>query len=141
MNGVPDRIIKFIKKHHLLTLATVDKDGTWCCSCFYAYLPEENIFIITSDNSTKHINNLSYSDKVSGTIALETKIIGLIRGIQFAGEIKKLEGSELKTAEKAYLKRFPVARLMETNLWSISPNFIKMTDNRLGFGKKLIWEV
>jgi len=99
------------------------------------------MLIITSDNSTKHIKNLSFSNKVSGTIALETKIIGLIRGIQFAGEIKKLEGNELKIAEKAYLKRFPIARLMETTLWSISPKIIKMTDNRLGFGKKLIWEL
>ncbi|MBS4014143.1 MAG: pyridoxamine 5'-phosphate oxidase family protein [Bacteroidetes bacterium] len=141
MNTVPEKIIKFIKKHHLLNLSTVDQDGTWSCSCFYAYLPEENMLIITSDNSTKHIKNLSFSNKVSGTIALETKIIGLIRGIQFAGEIKKLEGNELKIAEKAYLKRFPIARLMETTLWSISPKIIKMTDNRLGFGKKLIWEL
>jgi hypothetical protein len=27
----------------------------------------------------------------------------------------------------------------ELHLWSLTPDFIKMTDNRLGFGKKLIW--
>jgi len=25
-------------------------------------------------------------------------------------------------------------------LWGIEPDFIKMTHNRLGFGKKLIWQ-
>ncbi len=24
-------------------------------------------------------------------------------------------------------------------LWSITPTFLKLTDNTLGFGKKLIW--
>jgi uncharacterized protein len=35
--------------------------------------------------------------------------------------------------------RFPVAALMDTRLWIVRLTFIKMTDNRLGFGKKLIW--
>ncbi len=30
--------------------------------------------------------------------------------------------------------------LMETNLWIVELTYIKMTDNRLGFGKKLIWK-
>jgi uncharacterized protein YhbP (UPF0306 family) len=54
--------------------------------------------------------------------------------------MQELEGDELKKARSAYLKRFPIARLMpDLNLWILSPDFIKMTDNRFGFGKKLIW--
>lgn len=140
MNPIPDRIIKFINKHHLLSLATQDKHGPWCCSCFYVYLPRENIFVVTSDYDTKHIQNLDNSINVSGTIALETKIIGKIRGIQFTGVMKELAGEKLKIAKRAYLKRFPVAIAMKTTLWEISPNLLKMTDNRLGFGKKLIWQ-
>jgi uncharacterized protein YhbP (UPF0306 family) len=30
--------------------------------------------------------------------------------------------------------------LMDTHLWVVKLTYIKMTDNRLGFGKKLIWE-
>ena len=33
------------------------------------------------------------------------------------------------------------ARLMETHLWEMKLTFAKMTHNRLGFGKKLIWEI
>lgn len=140
MNPLPERILKFIKKHHLLSLATIDNDGLWCCSCFYTYIAEENIFVFTSDVNTKHIQNLQNSNKVAGTIALETKIIGKIRGIQLAGTIEKLEGEKLKTAEKAYKKKFPIAMLMNTTLWGVTPDIIKMTDNRLGFGKKLYWK-
>jgi uncharacterized protein len=141
MNELPDRIIKFIKKHHLLTLATMDENGPWCCSCFYTFIKEENLFVITSDIKTKHIQNIRNSKNVAGTIALETKIIGKIRGIQFSGTLEELEDDKLKIAKKAYLKRFPIARLMETTLWGISLKYVKMTDNRLGFGKKIIWEL
>jgi uncharacterized protein YhbP (UPF0306 family) len=43
-------------------------------------------------------------------------------------------------AKSAYLKRFPYAALMNTSLWIVDVSYIKMTDNRMGFGKKLIWE-
>jgi uncharacterized protein YhbP (UPF0306 family) len=45
----------------------------------------------------------------------------------------------LKKSKKAYLKKFPVALLMETTLWVVGITYLKMTDNRLGFGKKIVW--
>ena len=44
-----------------------------------------------------------------------------------------------KTARKTYLKRFPFAVLGSTPLWAVELNFAKLTNNRLGFGKKLVW--
>ena len=41
---------------------------------------------------------------------------------------------------RGLLKKFPYAVLMKTTLWILEIEYIKMTDNRLGFGKKLIWE-
>ena len=98
------------------------------------------MFVFTSDKNTKHINDIAQQKFVAGAIALETKIIGKIRGIQFTGIIKELEGEELKTAKKAYLRAFPYAILKKTHLWGVEVDFIKMTDNRLGFGKKIIWK-
>jgi len=51
-----------------------------------------------------------------------------------------LKGEELKMAKEQYVKAYPYARLMETHLWEMELTFAKMTHNRLGFGKKLIWE-
>jgi uncharacterized protein len=45
----------------------------------------------------------------------------------------------VEKSKTAYLKRFPVAILMETHLWIVRLTLIKYTDNRLGFGKKLVW--
>jgi hypothetical protein len=77
---------------------------------------------------------------VAGAVALETTMVGKIQGIQFSGQMLELEGEILKKATKAYLKKFPVARLKDLLLWGIHSDFIKMTHNRLGFGKKLIWQ-
>ncbi len=140
MNPVDDRMIEFIHEHHIFTLATSSNNRPYTCTCFYVYIPELNIIVFTSDKTTKHIQDVEAQNYVAGAIALETSTVGKIRGIQFTGEIKELKGKELSTAKKAYLFKFPIAVLMKTTLWGIVPDFIKMTDNRLGFGKKLIWQ-
>jgi uncharacterized protein YhbP (UPF0306 family) len=138
-NTIDLRIIEFIREHHILTLATSNDNRPYTCSCFYVYLDDENLFVCTSDRDTRHIRDVEQQDRVAGAVALETTMVGKIRGIQFTGTMFELEGDLLKKAAKAYLKKFPVARLKDLHLWGIRPDFIKMTDNRLGFGKKLIW--
>jgi uncharacterized protein len=134
------RITDFIKKHHVLTLATCIENKPWCSNCFYAYEKTENFFVFTSDMATKHIQDAIQNVDVAGSVVLETRIIGKIQGIQFTGKLLKADGRLLDLAKAIYLKRFPFAALMETTLWVLIPNLIKMTDNRLGFGKKLIWK-
>ncbi len=141
MNNIDKRIVDFIHEHHVLTLATSKNNEPYCANCFYVYIENENILVFTSDRTTKHIKDTKEQNLVAGSIALETKIIGKIRGIQFQGFIKQPEGEYLKKVKKAYLKRFPIAMLMKTTLWTVELTFIKYTDNRLGFGKKLIWRI
>ena len=136
------RIIDFIGEHHILTLAISRNNIPYCATCYYAFIKELNQFVVTSDHETRHIRDVveGHNYQVAGTIALETKLVGKIRGIQFTGIIRTLEEGELKKSKSAYLHRFPIARLMpDLHLWVIEPAYIKMTDNRLGFGKKLIW--
>ena len=135
-----NRIVKFIRKHHVLTLATSSENLPWCANCFYVYLEDKNWMVFTSDHNTKHIQDRVEQKTVAGSIVLETNVIGKIRGIQFRGTIFEPDQEQLKKIKKAYLSRFPVAMLMETTLWIVDLTYIKMTDNRLGFGKKLIWE-
>lgn len=139
----PDRgIVKFLHRHHVLTLATTSENTPWCASCFYVYDEKENIFIFTSDIETRHIAEGMKQPKVAGTVALETKIIGKIRGVQFSGQLKKVNHEVLHIYKLRYLKRFPYVApfLGDTEFWIIDPEYFKMTDNRLGFGTKLIWE-
>lgn len=138
----PDKIItEFIKKHHVLTLATSVENNPWCANCFYVWLEKENCFVFTTDPVTKHGSDAIKNPQVAGSVVLETSVVGKIQGIQFTGIMEVPEKDLAEKAKVAYLKRFPVAILMKTNLWVIKVSYIKMTDNRLGFGKKLIWEI
>ncbi len=134
------KIIDFIEEHHILTLATSKNNIPYCANCFYVYLKEENIFVFTSDNETKHIKDVIENNYVAGSVVLETSIVGKIQGIQFQGKMFLPEGGLKKIANKKYMKKYPFAKLMKTQLWVLEPEFIKLTDNRLGFGKKLIWK-
>jgi uncharacterized protein YhbP (UPF0306 family) len=115
--------------------------GPWCASCFYAWDEDNNTLVITTDLDTRHGKEFLENPNVAGTIALETKRIGRIRGIQFTGMVSELSGDDLRSARRVYLKRFPYAAFTELHLWTITLNHIKLTDNRLGFGKKIIWEL
>jgi uncharacterized protein YhbP (UPF0306 family) len=137
---IDKRITRFFKKHHVLTVATTADNEPWCANCFYVYLGDENALVFTTDKETRHGQEFLKNSLVAGSVVLETKIIGKIRGIQFQGIVSEPEGTLLDKAKKSYLLRFPVAILMDTHLWLVKLTFIKMTDNRLGFGKKLIWK-
>ncbi len=136
---IDQRIIKFFRKHHVLTIATTVNDEPWCANCFYVYLEEENALVFTTGDDTRHGQEFIKNPQVAGSVVLETMVIGMIRGIQFQGKVTLAEGDILSNAKSAYLKRFPIAALMETRLWIVTLTNIKMTDNRFGFGKKLIW--
>jgi len=141
MSNRPEkRVVDFLKEHHVLTLATSCKNQPYCANCFYIYLEEENAFVFSSDEETKHISDVRENNLVAASVVLETNTIGKIQGVQVKGEMLEPEGDLLKKANVAYLKRFPYAILKTTKLWVLDISFIKMTDNRLGFGKKLIWE-
>ncbi|MDA3819045.1 MAG: pyridoxamine 5'-phosphate oxidase family protein [Candidatus Delongbacteria bacterium] len=136
---IPKRISRFIHEHHVLTLATSYDDLPYCANCFYVWLDEEKAFVFTSDTDTHHIADVQKNDFVAGSVVLETRHVGKIRGLQIQGTLEKAEGSLYNTCRKAYLKAFPYAILKKTELWILRVSFFKLTDNRLGFGTKLIW--
>ena len=140
MQSLDKRIIEFIQAHHVLSLATCDENVPYCSNMFYVFLEKENALVFTSEEKTRHIQELIKNNKVAGSIALETEAIGLIRGLQFQGIMYKPDRTLKRKAIMAYLKRFPYAILKGAAVWMIELRHAKFTDNRLGFGKKLYWQ-
>jgi len=127
----------FINEHHIVSLATCKENIPQCATLFFVYDALHVSFIVASDIKTEHIQNLLCNENVAGTIALETKSIGKIQGIQFQARMSLSEDLEDK---KLYFKAFPYALAMNPTLWKIKILSMKLTDNRLGFGTKLTWE-
>ena len=130
------RITDFMARHHVLTLATATKEGVpYCAACFYAYDKSRNLIVFTSDDSTLHAQQMVENSSVAVAINLETRIVGKVQGIQICGTVRCGEEAD----KSVYIKRFPYAAVAPLNIWVVEPTFMKLTDNTLGFGKKLIW--
>lgn len=135
--NIDQRITTFIRKHHVLTLATVGGDNLpYVANCFYAYDTLRNRIIFTSDLSTRHAQEMTLKSRVALSIVRETRIVGCVEGIQIEGVAER--GSD--EAKRLYIKRFPYAAVAPLTLWEVEPTRMKLTDNKLGFGKKLIWQ-
>ena len=133
---IDKRFEKFIAKHHVLTLATATTAGApYCCNAFFAYDKHSAAFIFTSDNSTHHAQMMVANSRVAASIVLETRIVGKIQGLQITGNIKPATDED----KKLYIKRFPYTAVADLTLWRLQADMMKLTDNTLGFGKKLIW--
>jgi len=73
-NGVDQRIVKFIGRHHVMTIASAATEcGPYCANLFYAYIPERNLFVFTSDDRTRHYREMYLNGRVAATIVLATQ--------------------------------------------------------------------
>lgn len=140
MDTLPSEIIKFIKKHHIFHLSVIDEDEVWASTCFYAFDEKNASLVFTSENDTRHSKAILKKPKVCGSIALETKIVGKIQGVQFSGQILSEKENDFNRQKSIYYRRFPFAIAYPAPFWELEMEYVKMTDNLLGFGKKLIWQ-
>lgn len=134
---VDERITRFIGKHHVLTLATTNECGeVWVANCFYAYDKRRNLFIFTSDRTTRHGSDMVANPRVALSVVRETRIVGCVEGLQVVGVVEAADDA----AHRLYIRRFPYAAVAPLTLWMVSPRQMKLTDNKLGFGKKILWQ-
>ncbi|MGE9552672.1 YhbP family protein [Erwinia amylovora] len=131
-------IARYLQKQHVLSVC--GGEPVWCANCFYIFDPKKTVFWIMTEQDTRHGANFASHSPVAGTVNGQPKSVLLIKGVQYSGRVRLLEGEEKAEARKAYVKRFPVALKVSAPLWEIRLDELKMTDNALGFGKKLQWK-
>ncbi len=142
MNNPDDlkHILKFLNKQHVLALCAVADGEMWSANCFYVTDAESMTLYFMTEMKTLHGALMAKSPHIVGTIAPHRKTIALIKGIQYRGEATVLSGEEEAHARHLYCRHFPVAIAMKAPVWGLKLSHIKMTDNALGFGKKLLWD-
>jgi uncharacterized protein len=140
MQAFPARISDFMSTHHVLSLAVVDGDTPWSASCFYAFEPNTASVLVMTSVKTRHGHAMQSRPIVSATVSEQPERLRDIRGVQFSAFASRLSGAELEAAMDRYLIRHPVARLRPTDLWRLSIEHIKLTDNSLVFARKTIWQ-
>lgn len=137
---IPESIEKYLSLQHVLTLSGNDNEGIWAASCFYVWHQSWGGFIVSSSEKTRHGAQLARYGKFAGTICAQTQNVAHIQGVQYHGESVPLNEVQEKEARQLYYQRFPIARVKPSGIWLVTPDLIKMTNNRLGFGHKSVWE-
>ncbi|MGB0888123.1 MAG: pyridoxamine 5'-phosphate oxidase family protein [Vicingaceae bacterium] len=133
-------ILKYLEETKVLTLATCVDNTPYCANCFYVFDAENNFLIFLSDDKTRHITEAMANNKVAGTIDKAVTTVAKIQGLQFTGTFINPTTEEQQDFYKVYYDKFPFAKAKPAPVWGIKLNWLKMTDNTLGFGKKLKWE-
>jgi len=130
---------RWLKKQHVLTYCAGEAGAMWCANAFYIFDEEQVAFYFLSETTTRHGQLIGQRGLTAGTINGQPKSVTLIRGVQFRGEICLLDEEQAAAPRAKYCRRFPIAAKMPAPVWMIRLDELKMTDNTLGFGKKLHW--
>lgn len=133
-------IVEFIEKQRSCTLCCVDEVGKpYCFSCFYVFNPDHGLLYFKSSGKSRHGTILLNNPVVAGSILPDKLNVLLIKGIQFEGIVLPGNHFLADQASTYYYKKIPAALTMAGDIWIVRIDNIKMTDNTLGFGKKITW--
>ena len=136
----PNKITEFIERNHVVSLALVCPDGTlWASNSFYVYDHDKVALIILSNEKSRHAKAMHFHSYIAGTISGQTKDIRKIQGIQFMATAKHLESKSDDGARRLYYKKFPLARVIPSEVWILHFEELKFTDNTLFFAEKTLW--
>lgn len=134
-----EMIRDYLLQQTVLTMATAVDNKPYCASCFYVYSESLQCLIIKSDFSSVHVQSALSNELVAGTILPDQLQLNHICGLQYTGRFIKPEDELFLKTNTLYHERYPYASDMKGDLWILELEYVKYTDSKLGFGKKLIW--
>lgn len=126
-----------------MTLATNGPDGLWAAAVFYA--SEDFDLYFLSAGHTRHARNIRTTPRVAATIQEDYADWSAIQGIQLAGVVELLSGSErlkaidLYQVKFAFLAQVPTAiqaAFKKVNWYRLRPYQLYFVDNSRGFGHR-----
>jgi hypothetical protein len=134
-----------------MTLATANAAGAahaapvYFAACQNPALPLELYFFSAPDS--RHAQDLAASPHAAAAIYPETMGWEDIRGLQMHGMVRQLSaGTAWDAAWLVYLEKFPFtgemkAVISRNLLYALCPSWVRLVDNRQGFGFKQEWNL
>ncbi len=139
-------VLELLAETQSMTLATLDADGSpRATPLFFAYDEGAHLYFL-SDPHTQHALNLAREPRCA--VGLYPPVEGWreIRGLQMKGRAHMPRGTDGERALALYQRRFPfVARLKTalaaSKLFCFTPDWVRLIDNRRGFGYHQEWSL
>lgn len=140
MNIIPKKMVDFLQENKISTVCFIDLEkNPYCINCFYTFDEEHHILSFKSSIGTTHQKLTKPTASISGTILPNVIDTLKLKGMQFTGEIiEDKEIDKLKLNSK-YLKKYPMSIAVMGYIWAVRLEYLKFTDNTLGFGNKTTW--
>lgn len=143
----------FLNEVSTLTLATCNDNQPWAATVFFAADDQFRLFFV-SDHRTRHGRDTAANTQVAATVNPDCDNWHDVRGLQLCGTVAVLTGLARAKALALYLCKFPqidalyaqpageheetiAARLKAANFYCITPQLIRVIDNRQGFGNRV----
>ena len=139
-----DDLRRLLGETPAMSLSTTDPDGTPRTTPLYVAPDDRLRLLFLSDGSTRHAANLSRSPDAAAALYPSVDDWRAIRGLQMKGRVECLGPAAQAGEFGVYLKRFPfaaeiAARAPGSLLYRFDPTWIRMIDNRRGFGDQREW--
>lgn len=128
-----------------MTLATSGTEGEPHAAPVYFAAAGEMRLYFFSEAHSRHSQHLARDPRAAAAIYPQCEGWQDIRGLQLHGEVRPVEpGAEWEQAWEAYLRKFPFvaglkAVVARNQLYVFRPHWIRLVDNRRGFGFKEEW--
>lgn len=143
-------ISRFMDEHNTLTLATSSDGKPWAATVFFVSDANLSLYFV-SDHRTRHGRDIEQNARVVATVNPDCDNWHDVRGLQIDGTASIVTGLARAKALALYLAKFPqidalfaspkdeheetiAERLKATNIYRISPSWIRFIDNSKGFG-------
>ncbi len=137
-------ILEILAEASALTLSTIDPDGSPRGTPLFFASDDSLRLYFLSDADSRHSRNLAREPRAA--ISLYPPVQGWqdIRGLQMKGGAALLDGHRRTDAMAIYQEKFPFIRELESvveasSLYRFSPTWIRLIDNRKGFGFRQEW--
>jgi uncharacterized protein YhbP (UPF0306 family) len=130
-----------------MTLATVSVDGEPHAAAVYFAADEAINLYYFSDAGSQHALDAGQDPRAAAAVHAEVGEWQEIRGLQIRGSIRVVESKqEWQAAWRVYREKFPFVDGLEeviaaSKLYVFTPIWIRLVDNRQGFGYKQEWEL
>lgn len=130
-----------------MTLATCGNDGQpHAAAVYFAAGPDLQLYFFSNADS-RHSRQLAADPRAAAAIQPQCFDWRDIRGLQLSGEVVRLDqGQAWDVAWQIYRQKFPFTAGMQdivarNQLYSYIPHWVRLVDNRRGFGFKQEWHL
>lgn len=145
-DDLQDRARRYLREHHVATLATQGLEGPWAAAVFYAG-DLAGLYFLSSPRS-RHALNLTQHPRVAATVQDNCTDWAQIKGIQMEGLCVEIDGSDREQAQGLYAQKFPLVAhaaraplaiaeaLARVRWYRLVPDRLYLLDNSRGFGHR-----